>query len=164
MGAVTSPAVLDTPVGAPLTARRGRHRSQALARYRRARAVELVLEGRTYQQVADELGYANRGTVHRLVQQALQQQVSDGVQDLRATEVARLDALQTALWARAMAGDVAGVIAVVRIVEARRRLLGLVGGRRTPPAPLCDRPSTVVVHPDCLASQCPEHSTSGSQA
>jgi len=33
------------------------------------RALQLVSEGLTYQQVADELGYANKGTVHHLVQQ-----------------------------------------------------------------------------------------------
>ncbi len=34
--------------------------------------MELATQGHAYQQIADELGYANRGTVHRIVQQALQ--------------------------------------------------------------------------------------------
>lgn len=46
--------------------RRGRHRNRALASYRRSRAVEMAAGGSTYQQIADALGYANRGTVHRL--------------------------------------------------------------------------------------------------
>ncbi|MBK9435541.1 MAG: helix-turn-helix domain-containing protein [Micrococcales bacterium] len=36
--------------------------SKARANYRKARAVELVLDGHNYDQIAAELGYANRGT------------------------------------------------------------------------------------------------------
>ncbi len=51
-------------------------------------------------------GYANRGTVHRVVQQTLQAVQTENVQALRAVEVDRLDALQQALWDRAMGGNV----------------------------------------------------------
>ena len=37
---------------------RGQHRNRALAAARQARAVQLATEGLTYQQIADELGYA----------------------------------------------------------------------------------------------------------
>ena len=60
MGFMGIPATLP-----PVT---GQHRNRALAAARRARAVELATQGMTYQQIADELGYANRGTVYRLVQ------------------------------------------------------------------------------------------------
>jgi len=83
----------------------GRHRNRALAGRRRVRALQLVSEGRTYQQVADELGYANKGTVHHLVQQELGAQLVESVAELRQTEVARLNALQVVLWDRAMSGD-----------------------------------------------------------
>src|SRR4051794_8098510 len=49
----------------------GRHRTRAPAKRRKTRAVELVLNGCTYQQAAEQMGYANRGTVHRLVNEAL---------------------------------------------------------------------------------------------
>jgi len=75
----------------------GRHRNRALAGRRRVRALQLVSEGRTYQQVADELGYANKGTVHHLVQQELGAQLVESVDELRQTEVARLNALQVVL-------------------------------------------------------------------
>jgi len=39
-----------------------RHRNRALAAWRRNEAVRLVTVGKTYQQAADELGSANRGT------------------------------------------------------------------------------------------------------
>ncbi len=113
--------------------------------------MELVTQGHTYQQLADELGYANRGTVYRVVQQALQTQQLDNVQELRALEVARLHALQVQLWPAAMVGDVPSVLAVVRIVMARSRLQGLLeAGRRA--APKCRQPQTVILqHNDCRA-------------
>ena len=50
---MTAPATLP-PVS-------GRHRNRVLASARKTRAIELKLQGLTYQQVADEMGYANRG-------------------------------------------------------------------------------------------------------
>ncbi|MDP9465798.1 MAG: hypothetical protein M3P31_00915, partial [Actinomycetota bacterium] len=66
-----------------------------------------------------------RGTVHRLVQQTLHARQADSVDTLRALEVARLDALQQALWEPALTGDLRAVGQVVQIVAARSRLLGL---------------------------------------
>ncbi len=58
--------------------------------------------GCTYQQIADELGYANRGTVHRLIREALEAQQVESVDLLRTVEVQRLDALQASLWSAAL--------------------------------------------------------------
>src|SRR4051794_5281134 len=108
-----------------MQALRGRHRNTALAAWRRTRAVELATRGHTYQQIADELGYANRGTVHRIVQQALESRLTEGVEQLREVELARLDALQAGLWEAAMGGDASAVNACVNIVRTRSRILGL---------------------------------------
>src|SRR3954451_16820147 len=80
----------------------GRHRNRALAQECRTRAVELVLTGHTYQQVADHMGYANRGTVYRIVQEALQARQADSIDELRQLEMSRLDALQRAHWGNAL--------------------------------------------------------------
>jgi transposase-like protein len=103
----------------------GRHRNTALARARKARCVELVTQGRTYQQVAIELGYANRGSVYAIVKKALDEHTAESVDDLRRLEVARLDELQSALWDRALSGDAKAVGVIVRIISQRSRLLGL---------------------------------------
>ena len=105
----------------------GRHRNKALAAARRTRAIELRTQGWTYEQIADELGYANRGTVYTIVSKALAAQEADGVENLRAIEIERLDRLQKSLWPLAEAGDVAAVSEIRRIIEARVRLLGLAG-------------------------------------
>ncbi len=135
----------------------GRRNNPPLAEWRKARAVELATQGHTYQQIADELGYANRGTVHRVVQQTLHAHQADSVDTLRALEVARLDALQQALWDRAMDGHVPAAQAVVRIIEARARVLGLVQTGKTKRA-RCTQPQTVVVQDnDCRKRGCPDH-------
>ena len=61
----------------------GRHRNRALAAALRTRAVELVAQGMNHQQVADELGYANRGTVHRIVHRALASDTAEAVHSLK---------------------------------------------------------------------------------
>ena len=99
--------------------------SQALARWRRCRAVELVLQAMKYNEVARQVGYANRGTAHRAVAQALSERLVDGIDELRALEVARLDAMQAALWPQVEAGDTRASMTVIRIIDRRCRLLGL---------------------------------------
>jgi len=137
----------------------GRHRNRALAGRRRVRALQLVSEGRTYQQVADELGYANKGTVYYLVQQELGAQLVESVDEVRQTEVARLDALQAVLWDRAMSGDLQAAKVVAGIVMARCRVLGLLStpSRGVRPSSNCG-PRTLVISPtDCRHAGCPTH-------
>jgi hypothetical protein len=71
--------------------------NRALAAARRARAVELRTAGLTYDRIAVELGYANRGTVYHVVSEALKAQTLEAVGELRNLEVERLDRLQLAL-------------------------------------------------------------------
>jgi hypothetical protein len=122
----------------------GQHRNRALAAARRARAVELRTAGLTYERIAVELGYANRGTVYHVVSEALKAQTLEAVGELRSLEVERLDSLQLAMWHKAMEGDVPSAIAVVRVIMARCRLLGLDG-----PGLLSGdlRPRTLVIPP-----------------
>jgi transposase-like protein len=100
-------------------------RTLALARHKQARAVELLLEGRSYEDIARLVGYTHRGSAHRAVRQALHAREVAAIDQLRAQEVERLDALQALLWPLAEAGDTRAAAAVLRIVEQRVRLLGL---------------------------------------
>ncbi len=82
-----------------------RHQNRVLAAQRRTRAIQLVGAGQTYQQAADELGYKNRGTVHKIVHRALQAEQSQSVQMLRTLQVDRLEA-------RCLSAAVAGLPAL----------------------------------------------------
>ncbi|WP_141845244.1 helix-turn-helix domain-containing protein [Humibacillus xanthopallidus] len=130
---------MSVPAVLPLVT--GQHRNRALAAARQARAVELATQGLTYQAIADELGYAHKGTVYRMVHQALARNRREAVEGLQELEVARLDAVQHALWDKAMGGDVGAGQVIIQIIQARCRLLSL--DLRT--APAAATPRTVVL-------------------
>ena len=58
------------------------------------RRTEFKTAGLTYEQIAVELGYANRGTVFRLLAEALKAHTVEAVEQIHSLEVARLDQLQ----------------------------------------------------------------------
>lgn len=103
----------------------GRHKNRQLAAARRVEAVRLRTQGWSFHQIADHLGYAGRGTVYNIIQTAQEQQTAEVVGTMRELELARLDALQSAVWDDAMNGDIKAVQAVLRTIDARIRLLGL---------------------------------------
>jgi hypothetical protein len=53
------------------------------------------------------------------VQQALESRLTEGIEQLRAAEVARLDGPQATLWEAAMTVDAAAGNACVKILQAR---------------------------------------------
>ncbi|NGO68531.1 hypothetical protein [Streptomyces boncukensis] len=63
---------------------------------RDAQAAQLRAHGRTYRQIAAELGYADPGNAWRAVQRALTAIVREPAEELRAVEAARLDDLYVA--------------------------------------------------------------------
>ena len=105
--------------------RRGRHRDRALASWRRTRAIELRATGLSYDQVAAEVGYTNRGTAYNVVTQALAAREAQSVDHMRDLKLARLEAAHAALWPRAMQGHVPSVAALLRILDLQCRLQGL---------------------------------------
>lgn len=63
---------------------------------REAEAARLRSLGWTYQRIADELGWSNKGDAHHAVQRVLRDTVQEAGDDLRALELTRLDALYVA--------------------------------------------------------------------
>ncbi len=157
---------MSTPLGAAevLELPRGQHRNKALADYRRARAVEMKIAGHTCQQIADALNIANRGTVSRMINKALEERVAEDVDWLRAVGEARLMALLQAVWPQALAGHVPSVRTALHIVEALMSLHGVTSPKliKDPKAdwPSCQGPATLVIHPqDCRYEGCDQHGT-----
>lgn len=93
---------------------------------RRTRAVELVAAGHSYDEVAAELGYANRSGAWQAVQASLRAVQADTVEEYRALTLDRLEALLAVVWPKAMTGDIQAVAAARRIIDAECRVLGLV--------------------------------------
>jgi len=94
---------------------------------RRQQAVALRMSGATYQAIGDSLGITKKAAwVH--VQRGLaeiQGQVREQAEMFREQELLRLDRMQVGLWTAATSGNVKAVLAVLRIIERRSRLLGL---------------------------------------
>jgi len=100
-------------------------RNRPLAAARKARAVELAIQGCTYDVIAREVGFSNRGTAYRAVKDALDQRTAEAVDTYRELEQDRLDRLLASVWPSAMQGDLPAVMAALKVVQARCRLLGL---------------------------------------
>lgn len=87
---------------------------------KRLRALNLRKAGATYEQIAQQLGYANRGTAHKAVRYALAEQRGESPRESHRLDEQRLDQLLMALWPKAMKGDGWAVDRILRIIELRR--------------------------------------------
>src|SRR5664279_1913012 len=115
--------------------------ARAVVVEKQARAITLVRAGHSYDEIAADLGYANRGSAYRLTQNALRATVDRIAEDHLGYELARLDALQLAHWEAATSGlDIKAAHLVLKVIDARVRLLGL--EKRTKPEP---EPRTILM-------------------
>ena len=95
------------------------------AHQREERAVELRLKGKTFQQIANDLGYESRVSAYKAVMAAIKLSMREPALELVEITLQRLDALIAAVWVKAMAGDIQAVLAVLRIEKQRADILGL---------------------------------------
>lgn len=128
---------------------------KAQSLHREARAVELLMAGRDYDQIAAELGYSSRSGAWRAVQRALRKRREAVAGEYLAFELDRLDTLQCALWDAAINGDPKAVDGILKIIDRRCELLGLVSpkGRRRSTRWATEARDMVVVDPADLVAQ-----------
>lgn len=88
-------------------------------------ALKLRREGRTYDEIARELGYASKSGAYRAVSSAMMRTLRAPADELRQLEAIRLDALQSGIWEDAMSGNVKAVDAVLKIIARRVKLFAL---------------------------------------
>jgi hypothetical protein len=103
------------------------------AAVRRKEAVDLRVEGKTYREIAQELGVTPT-RARQLVAEALaalQGETAESAEELRRLELDRLDQLQSGLWEEAAGGNLKAVGAALKIMERRARLVGLDAPTRT---------------------------------
>lgn len=90
------------------------------------KALALRRAGATYEQVARELGLANRSVAFKLVQGAIADIPREEAQECLSLELDRLDTLlRGGLFEKARRGDVQCIDRVLRIMDRRARYLGL---------------------------------------
>lgn len=97
----------------------------AATRERERRAVELAISGASLDQIAQEVGYADKSGAWKAIRRTLDRQEAAAVTELRALENARLDRLQSAWWDKALGGDDKAAQIVLRVFERRAKLNGL---------------------------------------
>jgi len=100
-------------------------KSRTLALARQSEAVALFRRGSTFEQIASTVGFANRGTAHRVVTRAYRDQLVEDIDQHRAMEIRRLDAIQAALWECMELGDVCAAKLILEVCRERSKLLGL---------------------------------------
>ena len=92
---------------------------------RTARALELRRSGATYEEIAQACGYRSRSEAFQSIQRALSRVIEEPAQALREIEGQRLDAMQQAIWDKAMTGDLPAIDRMLRLMERRAKLFGL---------------------------------------
>ena len=99
--------------------------SRGLAAYRAARAVDLMTEGMDFDDIAVELGYADRSGAWRAAQRALNARMHASVDRYRAVSVAEAEMVVERNWAAAMAGDPVASLVVLKAMDLRLKAVGV---------------------------------------
>lgn len=102
-------------------------------RAREAQALELRRAGVPIRKIMEQLGFRTREQCEKAIERALVDTglISDPVK-IRLAELDRLDRLHTAVWAKAVRGDVNAIDRVVKLTEMRMRLSGVLESGITP--------------------------------
>lgn len=91
----------------------------------KAKALELRKAGATYDQIARQLGYHNRGNAYRAVKTALQDITLELAEEVRDMELARLDTALLAIWPEVRKGSLPHIDRFLKIQNQRAQYLGL---------------------------------------
>jgi len=92
---------------------------------RELRVLELRRMGYTWQKIADSVGYADHTGAYAAYKRAMKRTLQQPADELRSQEVDRIDNLQLILWDQAITGDVKAIMAIIKLMERRAKLLGL---------------------------------------
>lgn len=92
---------------------------------RQTLALNLRLQGLKYDEIAKKAGYATASAACLAVQTAMADLPKEAAEEVRQMELTRLDALQNAIWIRAMRGEGYAIDRILDIMGRRHKLLGL---------------------------------------
>jgi hypothetical protein len=95
------------------------------AHERQLYALELRREGKSFPQIARELGYRSVAGAYDAVMGALRETLREPAEQVRALELERLDQMLDAIWPTALTGSIPAQAQVLRLMERRAKYLGL---------------------------------------
>lgn len=118
------------------------------ARERWLAALELRKKGRTFEAIAQELGYSDAASAYNAVMSALKETFREPAQELRDLEATRLDTMQEKLSDNIKPDKIGmGIVdRLLRIMERRAKLLGL-DLTKDAPSPVVFGPLVIVRGP-----------------
>lgn len=99
--------------------------SVATAAEKRKKALDLRRAGWSFEDIAAEVGYANKGSAHRAVKQGIAAITRESATELIELELSRLDDLLAGLYEHARNGDLFAVDRALKIMDQRAKFLGL---------------------------------------
>lgn len=109
------------------------------AKLRAAKALELRMEGKTFDEIAEEMGYAGRQGAYNVVKAAIDAITREPAEALVRLDLERLDKMWGIHYLNAQAGDPVALGSCLKIMERRARLLGLdvqaINAEQPPPPP-----------------------------
>jgi hypothetical protein len=97
----------------------------AEAKIKAAKALELRMEGKTFEVIAEEAGYNSKQAAFDAVKRALDAITREPAESLVRLDLERLDVLWQIQYLNAQSGDVQAMAACMKIMERRAKLLGL---------------------------------------
>ncbi len=97
----------------------------AAAKLKAAKALELRMEGKTFEAIAQEAGYNSKQAAYDAVKRSIDAITREPATDLLKLDLERLDAMWGIHYLNAQVGDVQALAACMKIMERRARLLGL---------------------------------------
>ena len=86
--------------------------------------LKLRAQGLTYREISERLNI-DPSTAQRRVKRGLAETIAESVDEMRRLEGDLLDALQFAVWSKAIEGNLQAVKTVLSVMERRSRLYGL---------------------------------------
>lgn len=98
---------------------------QADSRDRAIKATEMRIQGYTFQQIADQLGWADPSGAQHAIRRNLVRREVESVDELRAVHSARLEQLLAVNWQAALQGDRDASNIVLKSLDRLSRLFGL---------------------------------------
>lgn len=101
---------------------------QAYTADRRRKAIALRLAGAQYEQIAEQLGYANRQAAREDIRRSLEQNLKEGSADgetLRELNRLRMERLLVVAWNQAMNGDQKAMETARRLIESINKMYGI---------------------------------------
>ena len=133
---------MPRPKGTPRASKRGIDATD-----KQAAALELRRAGRTFEEIADALGYSNKSGAYKAVMSALQETLREPAEEYRELHRSRLEAIVSAYWRDMQSGNEKAAAVVSRALADLAELDGLNAPKRVEQklGAIDDRPIPLVI-------------------